>query len=258
MAEEFRLAAGVRARHLAAVDSTNAEALRLAAAGEPGPLWIWADAQREGRGRQGRRWESQAGNLYATLLISCDVRPADASSLSLAAPLAVVETLNAFLHQPLRARLKWPNDVLVEARKVAGILVESTLAGLNDRHLFVIGCGLNLAHAPLRSRYGATSLAEHGAVVSPGKALEMLARRMTAVLALWDGGAGIAAVCTAWIGHADGLGRRMLVKRGDEPLSGTFEGLAASGALRLRLDDGRVAEINAGEVLSVDLDETPA
>ncbi len=252
MTVEFRLATGARARHLGAVDSTNAEALRLAAAGERGPLWLWADVQVHGRGRQGRRWESEAGNLYASLLVAFDVRPGEAASISLAAPLAVVATLNGFLSEGVKARLKWPNDVLVQGRKVAGVLVESFMAGPAERFVFVIGCGLNLRHAPLRSRYGATSLYEHGAGVSPLAALEVLAHQMEVALALWDRGAGIAAVRAAWISHAEGIGRKMVVARGREALAGTFEGLALSGALRLRLGDGQIAEIDAGEVLSVD------
>ncbi len=249
----LELAIGAPARHLTSVDSTNAEALRLAQAGEQGPLWIWADVQHEGRGRRGRRWDSVAGNLYATLLITLDARPNNAASLSLAAPLAVLATVNGFLSDRMRARLKWPNDVLLGGRKVAGILVESLTMPSRDRYVFAIGCGLNLRHAPLSSRYGATSLSEHGVDASPVAALEVLVREMALALAMWDGGAGVAAVCAAWMSHADGLGRRMVVKRGDEPLSGTFAGLADSGALLLRLADGQLVEINAGEVLSADI-----
>ncbi len=219
---------------------------------------MWADSQLHGRGRQGRRWESEAGNLYASLLVTFDVRMSEAAGISLAAPLAVVATLNSFLPESAEARLKWPNDVLVSGRKVAGILVESTAIEHADQYVFIIGCGLNLRHAPVRSRYGATSLDEHGAAVSPLAALEVLARHMAVVLALWDGGAGMAAIRSAWISHAEGIGKRLVVRRGEEALAGTFEDLAPSGALRLRLGDGRIAEIAAGEVCSIDHSgETP-
>jgi BirA family biotin operon repressor/biotin-[acetyl-CoA-carboxylase] ligase len=251
-AAEIRLATGERARHLPTVDSTNGEAFRLAAAGEKGPLWLWADIQLQGRGRQGRRWESEPGNLYATLLLSFDEWPARAASLSLAAPLAVVATLNDFLPGSTRARLKWPNDVLVDNRKVAGILVESSTTA-DKRHVFAVGCGLNLHQAPLRSRYGATSLFDHGVNVAPLMALEALARQMRSAISTWNGGLGIAEIRNAWLKHADGLGQRIVVMRGDDALSGTFEGLAHSGALQLRLSDGQLAEIHAGEVLSVDV-----
>ena len=161
------MAIGARARHLTSVDSTNAEALRLAQAGEEGPLWIWADVQEQGRGRRGRRWDSAAGNLYATLLVTLDALPGQAASLSLAAPLAVLATVNDFLTGDMRARLKWPNDVLLAGRKVAGILVESLTTTCHNRYIFAIGCGLNLRHAPASSRYGATSLSNHGAAASP-------------------------------------------------------------------------------------------
>jgi BirA family biotin operon repressor/biotin-[acetyl-CoA-carboxylase] ligase len=250
---EFQLKAGMHVRHLKSVDSTNAEAMRLAASGECGPMWVWADVQLQGRGRHGRHWHSQAGNLYATLLLSFEEAPEEPASISLAAPLAVVSTLNCFLPGPVKARLKWPNDVLLAGRKAAGILVESATGGPGGRWVVALGCGLNIRHAPRRSRYGATSLLEHGAIVEPLAVLQELAVQMTRVLSTWDRGAGLDAIRAEWISHAEGMGQRLAVARGEGRLSGTFDGLAPSGALRLRLADGQVVDISAGEVISIDL-----
>ena len=119
------------------LDSTNSEARRLAEAGEPGPLWIIAREQTAGRGRRGRIWDSQPGNLAATLLLRPRRRAAVARSLSFAAALAVADMVAHFAPQP-RSRVKWPNDVLLDGRKLAGILLEAaarrTLAGGRHRH----------------------------------------------------------------------------------------------------------------------------
>src|SRR6185295_10281062 len=116
---EGELPNGCRVLHLEEIDSTNAEALRLAAAGEKGPLWVVARRQAQGRGRQGRQWISDPGNLYASLLREIDVPPRASAGLSLVAPLAVRASLAKWLPSA-RIELKWPNDVLLEDEKVAG------------------------------------------------------------------------------------------------------------------------------------------
>src|SRR5688500_5688115 len=127
METPVRLPHGYRLIHLAEVDSTNAEAMRLSAAGERGPVWIWSDRQLQGRGRQGRSWISESGNIHATLLLTIAVLPAAAGSLSVAVSLAVLGVLRRFIGMQSKLELKWPNDVLIEGRKAAGILVESTI-----------------------------------------------------------------------------------------------------------------------------------
>jgi BirA family transcriptional regulator, biotin operon repressor / biotin---[acetyl-CoA-carboxylase] ligase len=106
------------------IDSTNAEARRRAEAGEGGPVWITAGRQTAGRGRRGRAWSSEAGNLAATLLTTTDVPPAEAAQLSFVAALAACDLAETCLGAG-SARLKWPNDILVFGKKAAGILVES-------------------------------------------------------------------------------------------------------------------------------------
>src|SRR5579871_4075983 len=107
-----------------AIDSTNSEARRRADAGETGPLWITARRQTAGRGRRGRSWETGKGNLAATLLMVTDRSAREAAELSFVAALAVSDLVQAHL-PPGRAKVKWPNDVIVSGRKIAGILVES-------------------------------------------------------------------------------------------------------------------------------------
>jgi BirA family biotin operon repressor/biotin-[acetyl-CoA-carboxylase] ligase len=239
------------ARHLIVevVDSTNSEAGRLHAAGHRGPLWIMARAQAAGRGRHGRDWESPPGNLYATLLITLAVPLAQAAQLAFVASLAMRDTVQALLPLPAPAiGLKWPNDVLIAGRKVSGILVE-TLQGASDGGLTVaIGCGLNIVHAPAITRMPATCLADHGAAPSADLALDELIARMDVRLAQWQSGHGFPLIRDAWLAAAIGLSRDLTVVLDGHVVRGCFEGLDGDGALLLRLADGTLRPLHAGEV----------
>ena len=130
-------------RHFKEIDSTNEEARRLAAAGVQGPLWILADRQSKGRGRRGREWHSLAGNLYATLLLNPVSRIAQCAQLSFVAALAVGDLVARYA--PLAVpELKWPNDVLADGRKIAGILLETSGMDAGAPDWLAIGFGVNL------------------------------------------------------------------------------------------------------------------
>ncbi|HUE45013.1 MAG TPA: biotin--[acetyl-CoA-carboxylase] ligase [Aestuariivirgaceae bacterium] len=237
----------VRRVSLDVIDSTNAEAMRLAAAGERGPLWIVAARQSAGRGRQGRQWDSRAGNLYATLLVSLPV-PADvAAQTSFVAALAALDVAAGVLADAGKLALKWPNDVLLDGAKLSGILIE-TVAQDPGHTTVAIGIGINLAHAPEQTRYGATSLAAHDAPVAPDDAFERLAAAMAARLAAWNDGRGFAVVRRDWTARAAGLGRVASVTMGERTVTGEFTGLASDGALLLSEAGGRLHAIHAGEV----------
>jgi len=250
METSVRLPHGYRLRHLAEVDSTNAEAMRLSAAGDQGPLWIWSDRQLQGRGRQGRNWVSEAGNLYATLLLTLAMPATAAGSLSVAVSLAVLAVLRRFVGRGAKLELKWPNDVLMDGRKAAGILVESTIRG--EGMVFAIGCGINLRSAPSGTRYGATSLAAHGAQVVPGEAFEALAEEVDQLLRRWDAGKGFRELRTEWLQYARGLGSAVSVAVGGRMIEGFFEGLSDKGGLLLRNQTG-LQELHAGEVNQADM-----
>jgi BirA family biotin operon repressor/biotin-[acetyl-CoA-carboxylase] ligase len=250
METSVRMPHGYRLRHLAEIDSTNAEAMRLSVAGERGPLWIWSDRQLQGRGRQGRSWISEAGNLYATLLLTLEMPAAAAGSLSVAVSLAMLGVLRRFIGSPAKLELKWPNDVLIDGRKAAGILVESTMRG--DGMVFAIGCGLNLRSAPSGTRYGAAALGEHGVQVGPAEALEALAEEVDHLLQRWNAGAGFRDLRTEWLQSAQGLGDVVHVAVGGRTVEGYFEGLSDKGGLLLRNQAG-LQELHAGEVMQADM-----
>jgi BirA family biotin operon repressor/biotin-[acetyl-CoA-carboxylase] ligase len=222
------------------IDSTNSEARRLAQGGETGPVWITADRQTAGRGRRGRVWDSGSGNLAATLLLR---PPADFAQLSFAAALAVADTVAHFAPATPIA-VKWPNDVLADGRKLAGILLES---GQDAQGTWLaIGIGINLASHPDGTEFPATSLATFVTPPSPEEALSVLAARVAHWYDAWME-QGFETVRAAWLARAGGLGGPIRARLPHETRHGVFEGIDASGALLLN-ELGTVRAITAGEV----------
>ena len=230
---------------LADVDSTNLEAMRRARAGEPGPLWITATTQNQGRGRLGREWVSEIGNLYATLLLRPSCPLALASGLGFVAALSLADCFEQ-LAPEIHFQLKWPNDVLANGGKIAGILIETEL--LDGQLCAAIGCGLNLNHFPSETRYPATSLKVLGAKTDPETAFAALNKSMAARLSEWDEGRGFASISQAWTQKAFHLGKLITLDIGSEMLTGRFNGLADDGAMLLELNTGEMRAIHAGEV----------
>jgi BirA family biotin operon repressor/biotin-[acetyl-CoA-carboxylase] ligase len=239
--------AGVRHIAYETLGSTNAEALALARAGECGPLWITATNQSAGRGRRGSRWESPPGNLHATLLLSEPSPPTQAPQLSFVAALALHDAVAACAPQlgPL-LKVKWPNDLLVERAKVAGILIEGESEPV---FAVAIGFGVNCGAHPNDTTYPATDLAAMGALVVPDVLFAALSAAMETRLAQWRRGQGFAAIRTNWLKRAAGLGEALQVRLPGRELSGRFEGLDENGQLLLAQNSG-VTKITAGEVFS--------
>ncbi|THD80721.1 MAG: biotin--[acetyl-CoA-carboxylase] ligase [Phenylobacterium sp.] len=229
------------------IDSTNAEARRRAEAGDAGPIWITAAVQTAGRGRRGRAWSTNRGNLAATLLMATDAPPVEAAQISFVAALAAAELADTCLGEGV-ARLKWPNDVLIHGKKAVGILVESG-ARPDGRLWLAVGIGVNLAHAPQNVDRPAAAFAEHmgGRAPEPLAALEVLANRFEAWRHAWAT-QGFAPVARAWTVRAMGLGQACEARLPNRTLTGVAEGLDPDGALRLRLDDGTLERITAGDV----------
>src|SRR6476469_1500336 len=145
-----KLPSGYRLLRMETVDSTNAEALRSALGGEPGPLWIWSARQSQGRGRGGREWVSQPDNLFASLLIGLNCPLRVASQLALVAGVIAFDTIAKLIAYEGRSELllKWPNDILLAGEKVAGMLLENICSTAENRSVIVIGTGINLANHP--------------------------------------------------------------------------------------------------------------
>jgi BirA family biotin operon repressor/biotin-[acetyl-CoA-carboxylase] ligase len=238
---------GFRLLSYETLGSTNDEAKRLARAGEPGGGIVYAMTQTAGRGRRGREWVSPAtGNLYSSLLWRPECSAASAAQLGFVAALAMGEAVDGFIPEGARLRLKWPNDLLLNGRKLSGILLESeTSAAVVE--FVVIGIGVNLATAPVGTETVATSLAAEGA---PGVTPEMLLPRFAEAFARWEAiwrQGGFAAIRPAWLARAGGLGEDIRVRLERETLYGRFLDLDEAGALLLGQDAGQ-RRIAAGDI----------
>jgi BirA family transcriptional regulator, biotin operon repressor / biotin---[acetyl-CoA-carboxylase] ligase len=242
-------AAGYRLAEHETLASTNAEALACMRQhhGATNPLWITAREQTAGRGRRGNTWISPVGNLYATLLIFDPASPKDAPQLSFVAGLAVHDAIGeraANLRENLT--LKWPNDVLCNGKKISGILIEGHTLALGLA--VAIGIGVNCKHHPSQTSYPATDLAETGSDVTADDLFFALSSSMMRRLEQWRRGAGFAATRSDWLDRAIGIGSDIRVRLPDRELIGRCEALDDSGRLLLRLVDGSLETIAAGDV----------
>ncbi|WP_246739514.1 biotin--[acetyl-CoA-carboxylase] ligase [Martelella sp. HB161492] len=220
------------------VDSTNSEAMRRAKAGDPGGLWITAARQTGGRGRRGRRWVSERGNLYASLLLINPARSEDIASLPLAVALAVRQAVAAAapgISRPVE--IKWPNDVLIARNKIAGILLEAEQLP-DGRNAIVIGIGVNVGFAPEVSAYPTARLRDYAPGADPEMLFAHLFAAMDVELTVWNGGKGIRETVESWRRHACGIGEPITVNLLHDRVSGRFAGIDDSGMLMLETQEG--------------------
>lgn len=239
-------AAGVKLIAHETVGSTSTEAMAAARRGERGPLWITAARQTAGRGRRGNTWVSQPGNLYVSLLLVDAVPPQRGGELSFVAALAVHDAVSELVpNLASHLALKWPNDLLLGGAKFAGILIETEGA------VAIVGIGVNCAHHPADTSFPATDLTASGAMISPERVFRHLSKTMLARLNQWDRGRGFAPIRADWLTHATGIGQDIRVRLPAEEIAGRFQSLDETGRLLLRLPDGRVQPIAAGEVFAI-------
>jgi len=210
-------------------------------------LWIVGLRQTAGRGRRGRAWETGEGNLAATLLMTTDKPPAQAAQVSFVAALAVADLLCAYAPARL-VSLKWPNDPLLGGLKVSGVLIESGPRASGGLWL-AVGIGVNLARKPIDAERPTTALATHldRPPPTPAEAIEVLAAAFGRWNDVWDR-LGFPAIADAWSARAHGLGEPCVARLGTETVEGVAEGLDSDGALRLRLANGSIRRISAGDV----------
>jgi BirA family biotin operon repressor/biotin-[acetyl-CoA-carboxylase] ligase len=238
--------------HLAETASTNADAMRLGLSGEELPLWVIADTQTGGRGRSGRAWVSEPGNLHASVAFRSDAPLEKAGQLSLLAGIAVIDAVRATmdLAPGTELRLKWPNDILIGSAKAGGILVESTSVRAGPGFLAILGFGLNLISAPDSLGRAVTALSQHGKSFEPLVFLEILSEKVAFWLDRWQAGEGFAAIREAWMERAGAIGERIAINTASGQLSATYQGLSETGALRADVG-GTIKEISYGDVMLV-------
>lgn len=236
MTGEFRL-------HIhESLSSTQTLVTELAERGEPEGLAIMARRQTAGRGRAGRAWQSEAGNLHISALLRPRGPARDVAGYALLAAVALHDA--ARRHAPDRPFvLKWPNDVMEGEAKLAGILAEAALDEQGGIAHLIFGIGVNLAYAPEVQGRAVTALGP----VPPEDFAAALLERIThwRHLRLRDGFAPIRA---AWMERGPARGTLMTLRQGDKPVSGRYEGLAEDGGLMLSTG-GRLHVFHAGEVM---------
>ncbi len=255
------LADGYRLEAHDTIGSTNARALECAALGDPGRLWVVSRQQESGRGRRGRAWSTPPGNLAATLLIVTGRDLRLSATLGFVAGLALSDALDAVVpgHSIAiapdggsgaggnRFELKWPNDVLAQGAKLAGILLESAMIS-GDRAAIAVGIGVNVVAYPEDVPYPATSLAALGTTCDAETLFLALSDAWTQTLRLWDEGRGIDLIRRRWLERAAGLGGEVAVRLDGTVVRGVFETIDADCRFVIRDGHGALIRIAAGDV----------
>ena len=227
--------------------STNADLLARVAGGDATDgQWLVAARQRAGRGRAGRDWASSDGNFHGSTAIALRDTDPPAPTLALVAGLAVHRAIETVGHGRVNAVLKWPNDVLVAGAKLAGILLERV-----GDHV-VAGFGVNIAVAPPLPDRSTVALQALGVRVEVKDFAPVLAETLADAIDQWRG-QGLGSILRRWEDRAHPKGTRVASSDGTVAgLTGVYDGLDDSGALRLRLDDGSVRIVTAGDIQVVD------
>lgn len=229
------------------VDSTNDEARRLAEGGASHGAFIWAKRQTAGRGRMGREWVSEEGNLFVSVLLKPHVEQERMPELSFVASLAAFDTVQPIVGEEQSLKLKWPNDVLLNDHKVCGVLLESFQ--LEDGGLWVVvGLGVNVESHPGHVIFPATCLKEAGVQIVSAKIV--LSRFIHHFIQRYDAwmNEGFTPVREVWQRHAWKLGEELQVASGEDKVTGRFQGIDEKGRLSLLLPNGARRLISAGDV----------
>ncbi|HYZ23046.1 MAG TPA: biotin--[acetyl-CoA-carboxylase] ligase [Rhodopila sp.] len=229
-------------RHHDRIGSTNDEARRLIAEGAPHGTVVHADEQTAGRGRLAHTWFSPPGNLYMSIILRTGLPIMRAAELSFVAALTVADTVEALLPRQAPVLLKWPNDVLVNGGKIAGILLEHV------EDATILGIGLNVLQAPANLIYKATTIVANGGIASIDGARDILLDRLSRHLATWCD-QGFAPIRDAWLGRTYPIGAAIRVTVGAHQVAGNFAGLDPDGTLLLETTEG-VRRIVAGDVMA--------
>jgi BirA family biotin operon repressor/biotin-[acetyl-CoA-carboxylase] ligase len=238
------------------IGSTSTEAARAVDAGDVGDVWFAALKQTAGRGRRGRAWETPSGNLAASLMIVPECEPTIAATLGFVAGVALNRALAATLPPSIlkqgvdggtRIALKWPNDVLADGAKLAGILLEAQKRP-DGRHAVVIGFGVNIVSAPSGLPYPATSLSALGTAISAETIFAALGEEWVVAYELWDSGRNVADILRLWRASAAGIGAEVAVSQDGNVVRGVFESIDDTGRLVVRANDNSRIAISAGDV----------
>jgi len=246
------LAQGYRLDQHELVASTNVLAAQYAKNGEAGHLWIVAASQAQGKGRRGRVWYSPSGNLYASLLLIEEIAQTQAATLGFVAGVSLIEAIAAICPpdtgSTIPLKLKWPNDVLLDGAKLAGILLERLLMPKSGKAALIIGLGLNVELAPEAEFYPTISLKKAGINATPQLVFKHLSHFWAQNFTLWQKKNGLDIIRQKWLENAAGLGGEVHVLINHEPVSGIFETIDEQCQLVISTESGKKMTVPAGDV----------
>lgn len=228
------------------IDSTNAEAVRLAHDGAADGTLVWAKRQSAGKGRRGRTWTSEEGNLYCSMVLRPKVSAAQCMQLGFVTANVVADTVMSVLPRHAYVYCKWPNDVLIEGKKAAGILLEAGPMVDGQPDWLVIGVGINIKHHPADTEFPATNLDTEGGGDTVENLLVAFCRRFMSSMVTWRN-LGFADARRVWLARAWKIGHPITVRLDSETLEGTFRALDGDGTLLLDTPTGE-RRITAGDV----------
>jgi len=231
------------------VGSTNDEVKRLLGQGACEGTVVRAGQQTAGRGQRGRQWISEPGNLYCSLLLTPQCPLLRASQLSFVIAIAAGETLLPFLAAPGLLAYKWPNDILIQEQKIAGILIETESKTGQTADACIIGIGINVHTPPSHPTYPVTALTCHTkGYIALDSLLSALLDKINHYYHIWQH-EGFAPIHHAWEEHAYSLGQNMAIRVGNKEAIGQFIGINQEGALLLKKEDGTICAFVSAAIL---------
>lgn len=237
--------------HLNTIDSTNEEAKRMLGSGYRSPtknFIVMAEKQTAGRGRKGRNWVSEKGNLYCTFVIEPSLSSSQCPLLSFVTLVALKKAIEPYINRG-KISYKWPNDLLVDDKKIAGILLEMDyVQGKRGQHVIVVGIGLNINSFPTNIEYEATKLSDYtDQTIALTPLIYRLIEQFDVHKCLLEQGK-FSQIRDLWIQNAKGIGSRIEVRLANQHYYGIFERLGQAGELVLLLENGEKKQIVAGDV----------
>ena len=225
--------------------STNSDARKLAEQADFGPLWVIANQQNQGRGRRGREWISPKGNFYGSYLFPTDLTPQQRSQYSFVFALAIYDGLKALITDG-QFDLKWPNDILLDEGKVSGLLLET--GQTHHQAWIIVGIGVNIVSSPKGTPYQATHLSKYSdESIDPIKVQQYLQEQIDHWTSIFET-SGFESIRHAWLDRAVNIPGPVTVRLPDETFEGIAEDLKSNGALQVRLANGTIRQIHAGDV----------
>ncbi len=232
-----------------AIDSTNIKGMELGESGSPEGTIVLTETQTNGKGRLGRKWISPEGNIYLSIILRPKILPSEAPLITLMAAVASASALRNALN--IGVNIKWPNDIILDGKKVGGILTE--MNSETDRvNYIVIGIGVNvnmdLSILPPDVRITATTIKEKiGSDIRRAEILSLLIKELDRWYKIFLN-EGPGPVLDEWRGLSQGIGKKVKVTSLDSVIEGLAEGIDDYGRLIVRLEGGRVEKVASGDV----------